>query len=1213
MDSRLGSTELQQAVIKQALRDLERVEPADVVEAGAIRNITFAGLIVMSITALTIMLHPSEALTSVKRLAFPFSPIPWPRAVELELLHADLTSAKFDPDQSFLIARGDTLELYVQNRRGKLPERVWFEYQMGDDGPVARETLRQTTVRDDQGRSRETAVLSWIATRGVMSFRVSGGDDDTMRFHRIEVVQPPNLESFQAIVTPPKYSLQPPETLPPGVGHVQGLVGTQIEVAARSDKPLKSVVLHVGDQIAMDVPLDATSHQFTATFEIKESVASYYWFELTDLQGFTDHEPIRYELRGIGDGTPVVTIESPVTDVTLTGDAELPVQILAKDDLGLREIRICYQVDDEDAKKTIPLFAHASPPDSEGRAPADAGPPGLGPQQQVVEYVWKMSDLRPEPGMRIVFRGEATDDYDLGTPHIGRSIPRTITIVSREEKQKELASRVGDLLDDLKQAADLQQRARQQTRELQTQLENVGELRSQDFDQLQRTELDQRQTTSRLTNAADGVETRAKRLLDEFRENRVNDEATETRLDRLAHELERLEKEELPAAERALTAAQKTAEGSQKPRSVPSIPSSASPAKEDSGEKAIDKHEDRAASSRDQESTQAVDSSKSVSPNAETKNGPDDAVPSEVAESKSTEQNAAAPVKDLFPAKEDRESTRQTDAALNEAQENQTRALETLRELQDTLSEWRDRRDVSQDLESVIAEQEAVQKEAADLAQTTMTKSEAELSKQDKAELNKLAARQLKVSEQLDQFRKHLQQAVESVKKTDEDAAERMREVGQQLHDQETASKLQDAAQNIADNKLGSATQSQQDAMKELRDVERMMKRQPQDDLEQFVKQTEEAQQEFQQIRQDQQDLADRAEELAKQPDSMEKNEQVKELMEQQEELAERMMKAERKLERLRLHGPAEAAHRARKRLTEMMKDTQEADDGDEMQQAMDEALEDLEQVERELVLEKRIAQELLAFEQLEKIEDELKALKARQETVIAETVRLDDARRERDALSRGQLRTLKDLVETERALHAAAEQLQQQMASAEVFSLVLKRLARTLKLAADRLSEQDTAVPTQTLENDAIRKIDSLLAVLKQDQKKAAKPPEGAQKPEELSQEPQAEDEKPQEAQPPGDTIPQLAQLKLLKSLQEEYLERTEMLDKFRDQDGKLPASMLAEKEELAREQAELADFTRALIVKFLQQQPDRGDGGESTEKKSDGSKDVEPPGIKN
>ncbi len=1128
LDAKLGSTELQKAVVRQALKDLEQIRTSDVVETQAVRNVTIAGTVVCAVVLFVVLLRPLEAATSVQRLMFPFASVPWPRAVELELVRSDLSPVKPTAEQPFLIARGDTLELYVQNKRGRLPQRVWFEYRLGHDGSVIRETLRQTTVRDDKGQAHETAVISWIAAQGTMFFRVTGGDDQVMPFHRVEVVPPPTIEALQVIVTPPVYSRRPQETLPPGVGHVQGLLGTRVNATVTSDKPLKSALLRIGEQTGIPLDLDAGGRHFSTSFEITNPIATTYRFELTDIQGFTDREAVRYEMRGIADEVPEVSVENPLADILLTADAELPVKVLAKDDLGLREVRITYQVGDDEKLNSIPLFNSGT--QTEGDEPntsndSTTAPSSTGSQRREADHLWKMADLQLETGTRIVFRAEATDDYDLGLPHVGKSVPRTVTIVSRDEKQKELAGRVGDLLEDLRQATQLQQRAQQQTQELQTQLEKVGELRAKDLDQLRRAELDQRQVASRLTHPADGVETQARQLLEEFRGNQLDDKGTESRLERLTNELERLEREEFPEAERALTQAQKLAEEQL--------------------------HHDN------EQNSPAAAEDKSQAP---------------VADSTERKPPQTAPA---------------TEKALAEAQTRQAHSLETLNELQDSLSEWRDRRDISRDLGSVIAEQESLQKDSAEMAQQTMTKSAAELSKQEKAELNKLAAKQHKVAEQLDQFRKQIEKMAGSLEKNDPDAAEKFNEVGRELNSHETNSTLQDAAQDIADNKMGSAAEAQQKALDELREVERMMKRQPNEDTEQFLKQAQEVQHDIQQLRQDQQALADQVEQLAKEPDSAEKQQQMEEMMERQEELAERMAKTERKLERLRLRGPADAMNRARKRVSEMMKQIQDADGGEEMQQAMDESLDDLEQVERELALEKRIAQERLAFEQLEKIEDELKSLRSRQETILEETTRLETTKTERESLSRGQLKTLKELAESQRALQHDAEQMQQQMASAEVFSLVLKRLARSLMLIADGLSDRETAEPTQSLERDALRKIDSLLAVLKQEKKRQEQQSPAGQQ-EELSDEPQQQEQKPEEAQPPGDTIPQLAQLKLLKSLQEEYLERTERLNQSRDKDGHLPESMRAEQMELAREQAELADFTRNLIAKFQQQQPE-------------------------
>ena len=1175
LDSRLGSTELQRAVVGQALDDLQQIEPSDVIEARAVRNITIAGSMVCALAALVVMLHPAEAATSVRRLMFPFSNVPWPRNVELKLVQSDLSPVVLTPDRPTLIARGDTLELYVENSRGRLPEKVWFEYRWDDEETVIREALRQTTLRDEQGHSHEVAMINWVATRGKIFFRATGGDDNVMPFHQVDVVPPPTIEALQLTVTPPAYSRQPRQVLPAGVGHVQGLLGTQVEITARSDKPLQSARLRMGEGPGIPLTILENEREFLARFEIKEAATINYWFELTDTQGFTDREAIRYELRGIADAVPDVVIESPVTDVLLTAEAQLPVDILAKDDLGLRQVRITFQIGDEDQLRTIPIFDRAA--DQVGD-PVETQPeaPLTGPQRQQASYLWKMAELDLEPGTRIVFRAEATDDYDLGEPHLGKSIPRTITIVSREEKQKEMASRVGDLLDDLKQATELQKRARQLTQDLQTQLDQVGDLRPKDLDQLQRAELDQRQTTSRLSHPGDGVQTQASQLIEEFRTNGLTDEGTQSRLERLANELGRLQREELPNAEQALSQAQKIAEEfAGKPvteRKNPSDPSSSG--------------------SRNDKSIPAG------KPNGDSQKPESGGEPSNEEQHSSATDSKGEPAS----ASPDQKSLR---SMLSQAQSEQSRSLESLTELQELLSEWRDRRDISRDLNSVIAEQEKLQQDVEQMTGQTMSKPSAELSPQESAELNKLADRQRRVAEQLDQFRKQLDKTADSLQKNDPETAERLNDVEQELNQQETVSRLNQASDDIKQNKMGAAAKSQQEAMESLQEIERMMKRQPNADTEQFLKQTEEALQEFQQLREEQQQLADQLQDLNQLDDSLEKKQKKEELLQKQDELEERMAKAERKLERLRLRGAADAAHRARKRINEMMKNVQEADDGEEMQQAMDEALDDLDQVERELVLEKRIAQERLAFEQLEKMEERLKGLRARQEEVIAETVRLEEARRENETLSRGQLKTLKDLAETERSLRHEAEQMAQQMASAEVFALVLKRLGRSMKLASEGLSERQTSEAIQTLERDAIRKIDSLLDVLKQEQNKPDPQQKPEEKPEELATEPEEQEEKPEQAQPPGDMLPQLAQIKLLKSLQEDYLERTQMLNKFRDQNGKLPESMADEISELAREQAELADFARNLITKFLEKQPESQAPKQGEDQKKERQKD--------
>jgi hypothetical protein len=70
----------------------------------------------------------------------------------------------------------------------------------------------------------------------------------------------------------------------------------------------------------------------------------------------------------------------------------------------------------------------------------------------------------------------------------------------------------------------------------------------------------------------------------------------------------------------------------------------------------------------------------------------------------------------------------------------------------------------------------------------------------------------------------------------------------------------------------------------------------------------------------------------------------------------------------------------------------------------------------------------------------------------------------------------------------------------------------------------------------------------------------------------------------PPGDGIPQLAQLKMLKTLQENLIRRTAELDNIRQRNAKLTSEEQAELEALAGEQGQLADLARNLTQQFME-----------------------------
>lgn len=545
-DPRLGSPDLQRAVIERTARQVEDVNLADVIDPRPARRVAVVAVLVCLAAALLAGLNPAAANVAVNRLVFPLASHPWPRATELRLLDAELKPLPAPWGEPIRRVRGDTLRFYVENVKGTPPDDVMLEYRFAE-GETTAEKLRRASLRDAQGSLREVCVATIVVDKGPLEFRAIGGDDHTMDWHDVEVVPPPRLDRLQVTLTPPTYAGRPAERLPENVGHVQALVGTTIEIEATSNKPLASALLHVKDASPKTIELSKDGLKFKTAFTLSEPGLYSYWFDLTDRTGFKNPAPPHYEIRADADRVPVVNVVRPLERISVTARAVLPVQITAEDDLGLKELRLRYRL--ADGGLPIQTVALQAVPDL--------------PRHREVTHRWKLSSLAmPLPeGAEIEFWAEAADRYDLGPGHVGRSESRLLRIVSPQEKAAEIGARQVGLLEELERIAAIQRQAHEQVGELKVQLRTVGRLRPrEDVNLLKRIEQDQREITSRLAGDQTGVEPRTRQLLAEMEINRVDDPALRHRLEMIAGELSILRLQHLPKIEKELTDARKLAE-----------------------------------------------------------------------------------------------------------------------------------------------------------------------------------------------------------------------------------------------------------------------------------------------------------------------------------------------------------------------------------------------------------------------------------------------------------------------------------------------------------------------------------------------------------------------------------------------------------------------------------------------------------------------------
>lgn len=1070
-DPRLGSPALQRRAIEQTLSRADLVDFDDVLQVRPVKRIAVIAAVVCSVSALLVGLNRVEASTALKRLVFPFAAHPWPKKTELRLVDANLKVIEPDPNRPLRVARGETLEtLFINaNPPGRLPAKMRLEYQVGGDG-VSEELLTHVTRRDEAGATREVGAGS-LPVKSPLKFRAVGGDDQGMPWFRVEVVPPPVVDTLSVTLVPPAYSRRPPVQLSNGVGHVEGLVGTKVNISAAVNKPLRSAVLRLKDQ-EQPVDLDPGHKQLSASFTIDEPGVYSYWLDLTDREGFANRDAPRYEVRGIQDAVPEIYLDEPATDLQTTANAEVPIRAVAKDDLGLKSMWLRFRLNDassaqsaQEAATTIPLF------DGDQR-----------PLQQTAEYVWKLADLALPPGTQLVFHAEATDDFDLGPEHLGRSLPRTLTIVSAEEKSRELAERQGSILGDIERALKQESTAQARIDELQLQARKAGKLRTQDLDLLQQIELQQRQFADQLQSPTDGIERKARKLLAELDQNQIDDPESRPQLQEIADEMQRLAREHLPVIEQELTRARQEAEGA-----------------------------------------------------------------------------TAEPLAQ----------------SLRRAAENQAAVSGSLQQLLRQLSKWRDERTIGRELDEIIAGQKELNDKTAELGKRTVTKSLQELSAQDQADVARLASAQQSHTERFQQLQIRLDELAERKDESESSDDSTLKDAADHARQEAIAAQLRDASASIRENDVGAAAERQQRALDELQKLGDIVHHRGESDTDALVKQLRQAEDELESLEKREKEFLRKVHEASAIEDPREREQELLRLKKEQQQLRQDAAQLARKLRRMQAAGPSETAEAAAESM-EAVEDELEQLRRDEAEADVQAALDDIEQARRELAQERQRTEERLFHEKLGKIADDLKGMIAREQSVIDETIRLEGIHAAKGNWSRAQLRSLNELAGVQRALKTETDHLVETLSVAEAFALALKGAARQMDAAAGLLGDRQTGEETQRLERAAQRRFVDLMAALKED-------PASPQK---NGSEPQGGDGQRQGNPPPGEAIPAVAQLKLLRALQLELNERTFELARRRE-GGRMTPVDKREQEALHIEQGELADLARNLSPNLAQPAP--------------------------
>jgi hypothetical protein len=541
LDPQAGSAALRRAVIVQTESQVAQLDVNQVFESRPTRNALAVLGIVLLIAAVLVALSPTSALLAVTRLARPLGDDAWPRYYRVEFRNAPTR-----------LAAGQNFEVeLIRDEQHRVPEDVRIHFRYRTD---------ESTYQEDVEPMRWVGGVLVARKENVLrpfEYRAEGGDDNSMPWIALEVLEPPQVAELRVVMHPPAYTGL---SIEDAQRSIHALRGTRLELAGSSTKRIASASWRHEDGSQVPLMVAADGYSFSLAADTEQPVVvdktGQYWIELSDEQGLHSGDAERWDIRAVPDLEPTVTIEQPATNSFVTPQGELAVSIAVKDDLAIHEVDLHFQRSDRSDAGEFALPLYQGEPTAPQWTESGLLLGGKLGESRVITHRWTLADLKLEPGSQVTFWATASDYL----PQTGKSTPRKINIITPAELEERLAQRQTLVIGELQRVLKLQQDARSQTRSLEIQVDQLQRIAKNDVDHAQSAELNQRQVTRTLTSDTEGIPAQIAEFLSELQANHVDSPGVERNMAAILDEIRRLEAEHLKAIESDLTSFIKAAQ-----------------------------------------------------------------------------------------------------------------------------------------------------------------------------------------------------------------------------------------------------------------------------------------------------------------------------------------------------------------------------------------------------------------------------------------------------------------------------------------------------------------------------------------------------------------------------------------------------------------------------------------------------------------------------
>jgi len=1210
-DRPLGSPRLRSLTIRRALDEAEEMEWRPLADWSRL-GWPLVWLLLLGLAALAVALAGYRYTpTALARFFAPFADHPWPAQTRLTILAPDPLPAR--------LGRGEPFVLRVAVA-GRVPPRAQVTLWPEGGAPVVSPIIIQPTTAptgdEPTGLIEYRPELS-LLTRN-FRFRVSAGDADT-GYQQVAVLPAPKLvpldgrPSPQIRLTYPAYTDLPPRDLPDGGSVVEAVLGTKVRIRAAVNQPVVTATLKrlteptdaAATQAATQAAAAAQSaEQFAVTIapdgrslevELIPPRSGTYALSFTSAEGVTGSQG--FDMRLQPDPSPSVRILQPRADsgpIYLQPNASVELLMRVDDPtFAIQSAGLEYRVNTDDAPRLLPCFEseqmatlardlsrQLSPLTWAAILPSPEPPrlrwQALTIQRRLAVSMLTRADGSPlQVGDTVTLQGVATDFDDVTRDKPPGRSQEVITLVIVNPTGLEGLLQKGqlELREELARLQQLQAEARQKTESSAAQAKASGQLRPEDIEALLAAEQAQRDLKARIGNRDSGLQAQIDRLQQMAKDNQLPPSALLDRTDAVGAELARIVREELDQIEAKLNAARNQAQA--------------------------ERQQPQLADDLDRTVRQQQRVERSLGELLEQLD-PGSGLEQIRADTRSLLQQQAKIADQLRQLAQRLQAGQRPDQLTADERAD----LERLALQQDRLGEQAAA--LLRKIDRAVPQKQEAARQRTELAQSKAAAAQQKRELAQQSDDPQQARQLLEVARKLAQEAQTLQAQAKATQRE----ADLLRDAADTLRRDELNQRLTDTADQIRQNELGKAAAEQQRISQLLEQLAEKFQQRREEDLAQLARGLREAEGELARLI-DEQDRLQREVEAVRQLDDAEQRRQLLEqLSRRQEQLREQTRELVQRLTRQRATPASEELSRATGRMDDAR---EQLNRGEFAEDTQDEVLDQLELAQRKLRQARQANEEELLRERMVRLADLVRALRERHVAGQTEAQRLRQSVEQAGRWDRPLLGSLAEL--SERHKHLAEELAglsETKFAQLKVFQRLLGQSADAMEQLAGHYADHKELMlelldtdpdakldPSQqakfsrtadTLSQLALTRLDQVLEALKTDDLRAMREElelkqkqQAKAQPDQLPAAGGDDPDRPVAQRPPGELLPPSAQLKALRALQAEIIQRTQAFAKAHPDTSKLTPEEMAELRRLRQTQLEIAE----LIQEFMPPPP--------------------------